>query len=73
MTNISTIIGIQQQKNLVVDLVVPGMTLVGYKGENDIQTGVVLVCYKEQDVFQGEKIDENQYKILIGSRNACFG
>jgi hypothetical protein len=49
------------------------MTLVGYKGENDIQTGVVLVCYKEQDVFQGEQIDENQYKILIGSRNACFG
>ena len=72
-TNTSTIIGIQQQKGLTVELVVPGMTLVGYKGEGDSETGVVLVCFNKQEVAQAEQIGEKQYKILIGTKCACLG
>ena len=49
------------------------MTLVGYKGKDDIETGVVLVCYKDQDLIQAEQLGEKQYKILIGTQCASLG
>jgi hypothetical protein len=49
------------------------MTIAVYKGENDIETGVVLTCYKGEDIFQGQQINEKLYKIIIGTKCACVG